>query len=217
MKNVILLAPPAAGKGTVSRYLVEKYGYTHLSTGDVLRNAAKKDIELGKKINQFMKEGKFTSDDIILPLFKEEFTKRKDQRFILDGMPRKLNQAEYLENLFLQLQVDNYVVIYMDIERDSLSKRITNRRVCESCKASYNLYFEDFKSKVEGICDKCGGNLIQREDDTIEAFQTRYEEYLEEIEPLIHYYKEKGILYTVNANASNTEVLKQIICIIGSE
>lgn len=216
MKNVIFIAPPAAGKGTISEYLIKNKGYVHISTGDLLRNVAKLDTEVGIKVKGLMKEGKFIGDDIILPLFKEELLRLKDKPFILDGMPRTLEQADYLTNLFQELNVDNYVVINMEINEDLLEKRAVGRRICE-CGASYNIYFDDFKPNVEGICDQCHKELIQREDDTLETFKNRYQTYLKETEPLIHYYEEKGLLTRVDANQANDKIISDVEQILGCE
>lgn len=216
MKNLILIAPPAAGKGTISEYLVKNLDYTHISTGDILRKAAKSDSEQGNIIRNLINAGKFVGDDIILPLFKEELVKLKDKPFILDGMPRKIEQAKYLTNLFSELNVDNYVVINLSIEESLLEKRAVGRRICE-CGASYNIYFDEFKPKVEEICDHCGKNLIQREDDNLETFKKRYQTYLEETEPLIHYYKEKGLLKIINVSKTNSEIIESIKSVLGSD
>ncbi len=210
MKNLILIAPPAAGKGTISSYLVEHRGYTHISTGDILRNVAKEDSEMGRLVKGLMQEGKFIGDDIILPLFKEELLKQKEKPFILDGLPRTINQANYLTDLFQELNVDNYIVINLEIQKDVLLKRATGRRICESCKSTYNVYFEEFKPKKEGICDKCGCALIQRDDDTEDTFQARYETYLKETAPLIHYYESLKKLEKVDANLTEEEILKNV-------
>lgn len=211
MKNVILIAPPAAGKGTVSKYLVEELGYTHLSTGDLLRNEIKNGTKIGIQVKEIMDSGQFTPDNIILPLFKSELLRIKDKPFILDGMPRKLNQAEYLTDLFNELNANNYVVINIDAEREILERRIVGRRYCINCGSSYNVYFENFMPKEENICDKCEKELIQREDDNLESFSKRYEDYVREAESLIHYYKEKGLLKTIDASLSNNEIIENIL------
>lgn len=216
MKNLILIAPPAAGKGTISEFLVENENYVHISTGDILRKAAKEDTKLGKLIASLIKEGNFVDDAIILPLFKEEIMKIKDKPFILDGMPRKPLQAEYLTKLLKEFGVDNYVVINLEINEDLLEKRATGRRICK-CGASYNIYFDDFKPQKKGICDKCSEELIQREDDTLETFKKRYQIYIKETEPLIHYYKEKGLLKNVDVSKTKSEILEDVKSILGSD
>ncbi len=210
MNNLILIAPPAAGKGTISSYLVENMGYQHISTGDILRNVAKEDSERGRYISSLMKEGQFITDDIILPLFKQEFTKIKEKPFILDGVPRNIYQAEYLTNLFNEIGLKNYIVVFIDIKKDLLLKRATGRRICTSCKSVYNVYFDGYKPKEENVCDKCGGVLIQREDDMESTFKKRYTIYLDETEPLIKYYEELGKLKKINANVKEEEIFENI-------
>lgn len=210
MKNVIFIAPPAAGKGTLSDYLVENMGYTHISTGDILRKVSKEN----EKIATLLKSGTFIGDDIILPLFKEELLKIKDKPFVLDGMPRNLEQASYLEELFQETGVNNYMVINIVVSEELLSKRAIGRRVCETCKSSYNIYFDGFKPKNENVCDKCHTKLIQRTDDTLETFKERYQTYLNVTEPLIHFYENKGKLRTIDASKHQEEILADMLRIL---
>ncbi len=213
MKNIILIAPPAAGKGTVSNYLEEKLGYTHISTGDILRNVSKEDTKTGREIKSLLQKGKFIPDEIILPLFKEKLLSLKETPFVLDGIPRTLEQAKYLQKLFQEINVHNYVVIHMDIEASILEKRVVGRRVCE-CGATYNIYFDEFKPKLENICNKCSKNLKQRDDDTLETFKTRYQTYKKETEPIVNFYKEENVLVQINATLKKEEMLKNIVGVI---
>lgn len=215
MKNIILIAPPAAGKGTISKYLVEKYNYIHLSTGDLLRKEISLGTDTGLQIKELMETGKLTPDSIMLPLFEKELEKIKDKHFILDGSPRTLYQAEHLTEVFSKINVDNYVVINLSADKEVLEKRIVGRRYCTNCGSSYNVYFEKFKPIKENICDKCNNDLIIRTDDNLTSFQNRYEDYIKETEPLISYYKEKGLLEVVDANLPNEEIVKTVEEIIG--
>lgn len=217
MMNVIFIAPPASGKGTISKYLVDNYQYMHLSTGDILREKTKEDSDLGRNIANLINEGKFVSDDIMFEIIKEKLISLKDKPFILDGMPRNINQAKYLENMLNELDVNNYTVINIDINKDLLEKRATGRRLCGNCGASYNIYFEGFKPKVENTCDKCNSSLIQRKDDTIETFKNRYETYLNVTEPVINFYEEKELLHKVDASKSNNEIIDDVISILKGE
>lgn len=217
MKNVIFIAPPAAGKGTLSDYLVENMGYTHISTGDILRKVSKEDTTRGREIAALLKSGTFIGDDIILPLFREELFKVKDKPFVLDGMPRNLEQALYLEQLFSELDVYNYVVINIEIDKELLEKRATGRRICEKCKSSYNIYFDGFRPNVENTCDKCNQLLVQRTDDTLETFQNRYQTFLEVTAPLIEFYQNKGKLKSVDASKPQEEIIKDVTLILEGE
>lgn len=215
MMNVIFIAPPAAGKGTISKYLIENCGFVHLSTGNLLREIAKEDTEFGRMIASLMQEGRFISDDIIFELIKKHLENLKDKFFILDGMPRNLKQAEYLENMFKELGVHNYVVINLDIPEDVLEKRAIGRRICSNCGASYNIYFDDFKPKEENTCDVCHNNLTGRTDDTSETFKYRYQTYLENTSPVINFYQEKGLLKIVDATKPNKEIIDDVLHILG--
>ncbi len=216
MKNVIFIAPPAAGKGTLSDYLVENMGYTHISTGDILRKKSHEDTELGRNIATLLKSGTFIGDDIILPLFKEELLKFKDKPFILDGMPRNLEQAAYLEDLFLELGVDNYVVMHIDVPEEMLEKRAVGRRICDTCKSSYNIYFDGFQPKENNVCDKCHTELIQRSDDTLETFKERYYTYLKVTEPLLQFYESKGKVKVLDASKSSLEIIGAMLTLLES-
>ena len=200
MRNIILIAAPAAGKGTLSELLVEKYGYVHISTGDLLRDAAKSDTELGKKISEILSQGELVTDDIVFKLLenrlKEDDTKKG---FILDGFPRTLEQAKKYDETVLKLNIDLGYVIVLETDYEILKNRIVGRMLCNSCGSVYNTLTGVNKPKQENICDKCGGSLYKRTDDNEESFKTRYETYLEKTKPLIEFYKEKGNLHFVNS------------------
>lgn len=217
MINIIFIAPPAAGKGTISKYLVDKYGYIHLSTGDLLREIAKEDTTLGHKVAKLMQDGKFISDEIILDIFEKKFTEIKNKPFILDGIPRKKEQAQFLDKIFAKYNVDNYKVINIDIDKDLLMKRATGRRLCQNCGASYNIYFEGFKPLRENTCNTCQHELIQRKDDTEETFDIRYQTYLEETQPLLEYYESKNLLYQIDASKPQDDILKSVDNILKGE
>ncbi len=216
MRNLILIAPPATGKGTISKYLEKKLGFQHISTGDILRKVVASGSETGLQVKQLMQTGQFIGDAIILPLFQKELIQIQPQLFVLDGMPRTIKQAEFLTDLFSKLGVDNYIVINIQIKEEQLIKRVTGRRICK-CGASYNIYFDEFKPKIENRCDFCGENLMLREDDTIDTFKSRYQIYLQETEPLISYYQAKNLLKIIDGNLANNEILNKIEYFLGSE
>ena len=206
--NIIFIAPPAAGKGTLSDKLVTKYGYRHLSTGDLLRAEIKKENDLGKKIEEIISRGELVSDDIITELLKNELTNISNEKFILDGYPRNIAQAETLKGIFNELNIENYVTIYLDLEEELAMKRALGRVICGGCGASYNTYFENFMPKNEGICDKCGSELKHRSDDTEETFKVRFSTYVEKTSPVLDYYKNLGKLEVIDANVESDEVFK---------
>ncbi len=217
MKNIIFIAPPAAGKGTISKYLVDNYGYIHISTGDLLRKASKEESEVGKKIASLINNGTFVSDDLVLELIKQKLEKITDHPFILDGIPRNIKQAEYIENIFQKWNVNNYIVINMDISEDILKKRATGRRLCNKCRLSYNIYFDEYQPHEENKCNKCHNELYIRDDDSLEVFNSRYQIYLDNTLPVINFYKDKNLLKTVNANQNNSAIINEVLKIIKGE
>jgi len=217
MNNIIFIAPPAAGKGTQSALLEDKYGYKHISTGDLLRAEIKKGNELGTKIDEMISKGELVSDDIITELLKNELTKLKDDKFILDGYPRNIAQAETLTGIFKDLGIDNYTCIYIDIDQELAMKRALGRVVCPNCGASYNKYFQDVMPKEEGICDRCQGKLESRSDDNEETFQKRFETYINTTSPLLDYYENEGKLNKVVSGDNAEETFNSIVNVLGSE
>ncbi len=216
--NVIFLAVQGAGKGTFAKMLQDKYDYAHISTGDILRERAMVDDELGKKIKDMIDNGIFVPNDIIYEAIEYKITQPECEKgYILDGFPRNLEQAKGYDQLLKKLGKDLGVVINLTIPEELLKKRIIGRRICKNCGDIYNIYFEDFMPKVEGVCDKCGGELYQRNDDNEESMNTRIKTYYEVTEPIIDYYKEKGVLKTIDSSQGNDIVFKIIENILRSE
>jgi len=215
--NIIFIAPPAAGKGTQSSLLKEKYGYTHLATGDLLRKEIKKKTNLGTKIENIISKGELVSDEIITELLKKELGNTKHQNFILDGYPRNLNQAQTLSNIFNELNIENYVTIYLSIEEGIAKKRALGRVICSECGASYNTYFQNLKPKKNGICNKCQGVLVQRTDDNEETFTRRFETYVKVTKPLLEYYKNLNKLRIIDASHESDKTFADIEKILKSE
>ena len=196
MKNVIFIAPPAAGKGTQSDLLKDNLGYVHISTGDLLRELDK-ESPLGKEVNALIEAGKFVSDEIVLELLKQKLlTLTEDDHFILDGYPRNLNQAEALDGLLKEINKSLDCVIELDVPYDTCLKRAIGREICPNCHKAYNTFFK--KPKTEGVCDSCGSTLVHRSDDTEETFKTRFDTYVENTQPLIDYYEKQGKLVKVD-------------------
>ena len=214
MKNIIFIAPPASGKGTMSSLLIEKYGYAHISTGDILRDMAKVDDELGHTIKALLEKGEFIPDDIVYSAVEKRLSMNDlDNGYILDGFPRNLAQAKEYDTILKKIHRDLGVVIVLDAPKEILELRITGRRICSNCKETYNVLTGVNTPKIENICDKCGGMLYQRDDDNYESFQNRYQTYLDKTLPLIDYYKEKNVLFSVSSlKPENT--IKEIEAII---
>lgn len=204
MKNIIFIAPPAAGKGTQSQMLKEKFNYNHLSTGDMLRESIASGSELGVLVKNIIDKGELVSDEVMINLIKEKLTDLQGKPFILDGFPRTLNQAKALDNL-----INDYEVIYLDLSEEEAIFRIVNRLTCK-CGKSYNLVVEALKPKVEGICDNCGESLVKRGDDNEESFKVRYESFLNNTKPLMEYYEEKGVLHKIDVNRNVEDIFKDI-------
>ena len=213
MKNIIFIAPPAAGKGTQSNLLKDKYGYVHISTGDMLREIVSSDSELGKVVKNIIDKGNLVSDDLIFKLLKNKLNSIKGKPFILDGFPRTLNQALFLDN---DLKIDNYIVIYLDLSKEDAIKRIDGRLTC-SCGKSYNLNDINLKPKIIGICDNCGNVLVKRNDDNLEAFKIRFDVFLKNNKPLIDYYKNKNKLKVVNVNKDVNEIFNEISKVVAND
>lgn len=199
MKNVILIAPPAAGKGTLAKKLVDSFGYVQLSTGDMLRELAKED----ENLRDMMKTGKLIDDETVFKALKAKLNKLGDTPYILDGFPRTVNQAVMYDELLHSINKDLGVVIYLDVDKEELKNRVTTRLVCPSCKTSYSTRNESLFPKEKDLCDSCKVNLIKREDDSEEVFYSRYDEYLKKTSPLVDYYESKGLLVRVNDVDSN--------------
>lgn len=212
MKNIIFLAPPAAGKGTISEQLVEKYGYGHISTGDLLREEVKAGTELGKEAEELMKAGKYVPDELIIKLIENRIQKPDcENGYILDGFPRTKVQAQKYDELLKELGKDLGVVIYIDIDKDMAVKRACSRMTCPKCGKIYNKFSKEMKPKVEWICDECGVELTQRADDNEETFVKRFNEYIEKTMPLYDYYNEKGVLKTIHAHESKFDTFNEAL------
>lgn len=218
MKNIIFIAPPAAGKGTQSEWLKEKFNYEHISTGDLLRAAIAEGSELGKQVESIMAEGALVSDELVIALLKDALVKLPtDRPFILDGFPRTINQAEALDELLKEINVHDLIAIYLNIDETEAMHRALGRVTCPNCKKGYNIYYEAMKPKVEDICDDCGSKLDRRSDDNEESFKKRFGTYIENSTPVINFYQEKGILAEVIVNRESAEIFEDIVKLISEE
>ena len=210
MKNLILIAAPAAGKGTLSEMLMDKFNYTHISTGDILREVSHEDTELGRKIADILKTGSLVTDEIVFELLGKRL-KEPDtlNGYILDGFPRTLKQAEMYDDLLKKINRDLGIVVIINTPYETLKKRIVGRVLCKDCGSIYNTLTGVNTPKVENVCDKCGGTLYKRTDDNEESFAKRYNEYMEHTNPLIDYYKNKGNLFYINGE-NKEQMLEEI-------
>ena len=211
MKNIMFIAPPAAGKGTQAEWITEKYNIPHISTGDILRDIAKEDSEIGNYVAETMASGKLVKDEITYQLIEDRLSKDdcKDG-FIIDGFPRNLDQAKEYDKILANLGYEVGNVILLNINEKTLEKRITGRRICEDCRTIFNINDPAKAPQVDSVCDKCGGKLYQRQDDNLEAFQTRYSMYQEKTEPIIEHYRKQNVLHEIDANNTFDIVSKQV-------
>lgn len=214
MINIILIAPPAAGKGTQANLLCDKYKLAHISTGDLLRAVATKEDELSLKIKEIMQSGRLVSDDIVIELLKERI-KEEDchNGFVLDGFPRNVNQALSYINLAQNMNIPIGHFIFIDVPMEITKKRIVGRLSCK-CGAVYNEEINENKPKVDNTCDLCGSTLIKRSDDNEETFKERYNEYVKETFPVIDFIEKEGLLHKVNGVNSKENILEEISKII---
>lgn len=220
MKNIILIAPPAAGKGTQAKMLHEKYNIPHISTGKLLREEATKETELGKTIKETISKGRLVSDEIITTLLKLRLMNEDcNNGYILDGYPRNIEQAKIYEKLLKSLNKDIGIVVFFDIDKDLAMKRTLSRIECPNCGTSYNLLVNELKPTLEGICNKCGSKLEQRSDDNVESFMTRFDTYMNKTLDLINYYKEKNILREIKVldNLSAQDIFSNLEEIINND
>ena len=216
MNNIIFIAPPAAGKGTISDYLVSNYSYNHLSTGDMLREEVKSGSELGREIDNLISKGNLVSDEIIIRLVEEKLVNltKEGKPFILDGFPRTLPQAKALDEMLNNNNIENNLVIYLDVSMELAIKRALGRLTCPKCKKSYNIAVEEFKPLKENICDNCNSTLEKRSDDNEEAFKKRFDTYLINTEPILEFYKEKGLLIKLDASTDINKLLKEVVDVL---
>ena len=211
MRNIVFIAPPAAGKGTQAQILKDKFGIAHISTGDLLREEVKKGTELGKQLSEQMKTGKLISDEIVTNLLKNRLLMSDTNNgYILDGYPRNITQAESLEKILNEINKPIDYVIYLDIDENTAMKRACGRLQCNNCGKIYNKYFNESKPKIENICDICNIELEHREDDNEDSFKIRFETFIESTKPLIDYYKNKDLLYIIDSSISKEYTSEQI-------
>ena len=208
--NIILLAPPAAGKGTQSELLEKEYNLNHISTGDLLRDASREDSDFGRNIKNIMESGKLVTDDIVLEVLKNYLDKTNNMNLLLDGFPRNVYQAEKLDEILASKNSKVDYVFLLNVPKEVLVDRITGRRLCKSCGNIYNVNIEALKPKNGLICDNCGNELTQRADDNAETFEVRYMEYKAQTEPLIEFYKNKNVLYEIDSLGTVLETFTNI-------
>lgn len=212
--KIIMLGAPGAGKGTQAVMIAEKYGLPHISTGDIFRANIKNGTELGKEAKKYMDQGLLVPDELTVKILLDRVAKEDCKNgYVLDGFPRNIPQAEVLDRALSELNDKIDYAIDVDVPDENIIKRMSGRRSCPSCGATYHV--TNVPPKKEGICDKCGGNLVQRDDDQEETVMNRLNVYHEQTQPLIEYYEKKGILKTVDGTQDMQKVFEIITGILG--
>ena len=207
--NITFIAPPAAGKGAISNLIYEKYGYPHVSIGDLLRNV--EDEEIKKELEA----GAFVDNKIVAKLLYGRLAKEDCKNgFVLDGFPRNMSQVDIYEKICDNSNLKN-IIIVLDIPKEIGEKRITGRRVCSNCGSVYNVNFEESKPKIDGVCDDCGQVLKARSDDNLETYDHRFDVYVNETAPIIDHYSGSGKIYHVDGTKKLELVFADIDKIIG--
>jgi adenylate kinase len=212
--KIIMLGAPGAGKGTQAKRIAEKYNVPHISTGDIFRENIKEGTPLGKKAQEYMNRGELVPDSLVIEIATDRLTKDDcKEGFLLDGFPRTVEQAEALDKFLAEggKKVDH--VLDIDVDADILMKRLTGRRVCKGCGATFHI--TNIPPKVEGVCDVCGEELYQRDDDTEETVANRIEVYNSQTKPLIDYYEKSGNISHLDGSVDPDELLAEIVKILG--
>lgn len=209
MLNLILMGLPGAGKGTQAEKIKEKYNIPHISTGDMFRLAIKEGTDLGKKAKEFMDQGALVPDEVTIGIVRERLMKDDCKNgFLLDGFPRTIAQAKSLEQLLTELNESINSVLHVDVPKEKLVERLSGRRICPTCGTAYHVEFNP--PKVEGICDKDGTPLTQRDDDKPETVKNRLAVNIEQMQPLLDFYQDKGHLVRVNGDQDINDVFQEI-------
>ena len=207
--RLILLGPPGAGKGTQASSIVAEYGITHISTGDIFRHNIKNETELGKKVKSYLDKGQLVPDELTIDLVWDRLSKDDCKKgFLLDGFPRTINQAEALQKGLEKRGLKLDKVVNIDVDKNILVKRLSGRRVCKNCGETYHI--DNKPTLKDGVCDKCSGEVIQRADDNEKTVLDRIEVYEKQTFPLIDFYKNLGLILTVDGTLSIEDVFSQI-------
>ncbi|OPA73095.1 adenylate kinase [Paenibacillus selenitireducens] len=211
--NILFMGPPGAGKGTQAERIVNEFGVPHISTGDAFRLAMKQGTPIGIKAKEYIDQGLLVPDDVTIGIVRERLQQEDCEKgFLLDGFPRTLSQAEALDDILTSMNRKLDHVIDLKVDRDLLLARLTGRRICKSCGATYHVIFNP--PQQEGVCDKCSGELYQRSDDSEEKVGTRLDEYINKTAPLLAYYEAKGLLRQVDGEKEIDTVSKEIVSLL---
>lgn len=207
--NIVLFGPPGAGKGTQAQFLSEEYNIPHISTGDILRDNVKNGTALGTKAKSYMDKGELVPDNLLIDLIKVRLEAPDTRKgFLLDGFPRTIPQAQALDEILDDMNKNLDSVVNIEVGPAELVRRLSGRRICRNCGSSYHLVLNP--SKVKDICDACGGELYQRADDQEAAIKNRLEVYKKQTQPVLEYYKKKGVLINIDGDREIEEITSDI-------
>jgi adenylate kinase len=212
--RLILLGPPGAGKGTQAKFIEERLQVPHISTGDLLRAAVREQTALGKEAQQYMNRGDLVPDDLVVQILEDRVRSDDSQGFLLDGFPRNTAQANVLDQRLANRKMNLDHVVSITVPQEELVRRLSGRRTCKTCAAMYHVDFSP--PKRPGVCDRCGGELIQREDDREETIRARLRVYERETDPLHDYYRARGLLRTIDGTGSTDAVRQRVFEQIGA-
>jgi adenylate kinase len=211
--NLILLGPPGAGKGTQAKMMIDKYHIPQISTGDILRAALKERTPLGLKAKEYMDKGLLVPDEVVIDIIKERLKEADCQKgYILDGFPRTVAQAQALDKVLASMNTAIDDVISIEVDKGELIKRLTGRRTCRQCGRGYHVIFDPPTNK--DLCDKCQGELYQRDDDNEDTVRNRLEVYDSQTFPLIQYYKEKTLIRSIDGQGSIQQIFDRIVKVL---
>lgn len=212
--NLILLGPPGAGKGTQAKMLMDKYNIPQISTGEILRGAVKDGTEMGKLAKGYMDSGKLVPDEVIIGIVKDRLVEDDAQNgYMLDGFPRTVPQAEALDGMLTEMGSKIDDVISIEVANEELMGRLTGRRTCKNCGVGFHLKFDP--PKAEGVCDKCGGELYQRDDDNEATVSNRLKVYADSTQPLIDYYQDKGLIRGIDGVGAISDIFDRVVAVLG--
>lgn len=211
--NILFMGPPGAGKGTQAERIVTEFGIPHISTGDAFRAAMRESTPIGLKAKEYIDQGLLVPDDVTVGVVRERLVQPDcESGFLLDGFPRTLAQAEALDEMLVTMGRKLDHVINLSVDRELLLARLTGRRICKSCGATYHVIFNP--PQQEGVCDKCQGELYQRSDDSEEKVGTRLDEYINKTAPLLDYYDARGLLREVDGEKEIDTVTSEIVSLL---
>lgn len=213
MRGIILLGAPGSGKGTQAKKLTVSFSIPQISTGDMLREAVKSGTEMGRQAKEFMDQGGLVPDDVVIGIVRDRLKEKDCERgFILDGFPRTIPQAQALDRVLKELGKGISTILSLEVDEEEILERLSGRRTCSGCGSMYHVRFNP--PKTEGRCDKCGGTLLQRDDDKEETVRARLVNYKKSTEPLINFYQGTGKLHAVKASGGIDAIFEQIMKVL---